>query len=217
MSNLKHIKVSDHVYERLSVIVDKLKVSFNDLIQRLLDYYETGLDHERPIKSRIDIPNLINKFEAKCSRCGKTIPVGEQFRYIRIEYEDGGKEIIKICNDCNINSALSKIYKKKRELEVIIKDLRNEANELVAKIKELEVTYSLSTLKNEVNNMWFNFKNTLLSEFSRNDEKLYQDIELFLKKQEQIINKLNEIEMSIKILPKLKIRKRKSYETTIAP
>jgi RNase P subunit RPR2 len=145
------IKVSEKVKERLEKLAEKMGgVSINTVVETLLDHYETGIVKDKPIKSKIDT-ELVSKYETQCSKCGSVIKVGDRFRYIRIEYEDGSKDVVRLCVDCMLEGYLLKrYYMKKRELEVVIRELRKEANELIDKINELQKHGDMLKMKAEV-------------------------------------------------------------------
>jgi antitoxin component of RelBE/YafQ-DinJ toxin-antitoxin module len=176
------IKVSEKVKERLEKIAEKMGgVSINTAVETLLDYYETGIAKEKPIKSKVDTM-LINKIDAdyiKCMKCGRRIAVGEEFRYIRIDYEDGSKDIIRICQDCMLNATLLKrYYVEKRKLEVIVRELRKEANELVEQVEELKKQADVLKIKADIATMIKDTKE-LLRSVASNDLRttLYQVLE----------------------------------------
>ena len=145
------IKVSEQVKERLDKLKERLgDISYNDLIAMMLDYYETGNIKDKPVKSKLDV-ELVSKYETQCSKCGSKIKVGDRFRYIKVEYEDGSKDVIRLCLDCIIDSVLlKKYYMKKRELEVIVRELKREADRLVDEIKVLEKQADVMRIKAEI-------------------------------------------------------------------
>jgi len=189
------IKVSERVKERLEKIAEKMGgVSINTVVETLLDHYETGIVRDKPIKSKIDIM-LINKIDAdyvRCMRCNKKIAVGEEFRYIRIDYEDGSRDVIRICQDCMLNATLLKrYYVEKRKLEVIVRELRKEANQLVEEVEELKKQADILKIKAEIAVMIKDTKE-LLRSVANNDLRttLYQ----VLERLDDINNKLDKLE-----------------------
>jgi antitoxin component of RelBE/YafQ-DinJ toxin-antitoxin module len=189
------IKVSEKVKERLEKLSEKLGgVSINTAVETLLDYYETGIAKEKPIKSKVDTM-LINKIDAdyiKCMKCGRRISVGEEFRYIRIDYEDGSKDVIRICMECSLNATLLKrYYVEKRKLEVIVRELRKEANELVEQVEELKKQADILKIKADIAVMIKDTKE-LLRSVANNDLRttLYQ----VLERLDDINNKLDKLE-----------------------
>jgi hypothetical protein len=186
------IKVSERVKERLEKLAEKMGgVSINTVVEMLLDHYETGLVRDRPIKSKVDT-ELVSKYETQCTKCGNTIKVGDRFRYIKIEYEDGSKDVIKLCIDCMLDSTLlKKYYVKKRELEVVIRELRKEANQLIDQVEELKKQADILKVKADIVAMIKDVKE-LLRNVAGGDLKttLYQ----VLEKLDDINTKLDKLE-----------------------
>jgi len=115
------------------------------------------------VKSKLDV-ELVSKYETTCTKCGGKIKVGDRFRYIKVDYEDGSKDVIRLCLDCMLDSTLLKrYYVKKRELEVIVRELRKEANELVDRVKELEKYADTLKIKAEVVSIMKDVKDLLRS------------------------------------------------------
>jgi hypothetical protein len=189
------IKVSEKVKERLEKIAEKAgEISLNNVIEMLLDHYETGVVRDKPIKNRIDIM-LINKIDAdyvKCVRCGRKIGVGEEFRYIRIDYEDGSRDVIRICMECSLNATLLKrYYVEKRKLEVIVRELRKEANELVEQVEELKKQADTLKIKADIAVMIKDTKE-LLRSVANND--LRTTLVMVLERLDDINTKLDKLE-----------------------
>jgi len=186
------IKVSEQVKERLDKLKERLgDISYNDLIALLLDYYETGNIKDKPIKGKVDV-ELVSKYETQCSRCGGKIKVGDRMRYIRIDYEDGSRDVIKLCMDCMLDSTLLKTYyKRKRELEIIVRELRKEANELVDKVKELEKYADTLKIKAEIMSIMRDIKDLLRAVSSQDIRDLLTRI---LEKLDTALEKLDTLE-----------------------
>jgi hypothetical protein len=186
------IKVSEKVKERLEKLAEKLGgISINATIERLLDFYETGISVDRPVKGKVDV-EIVAKYETQCSKCGNKIKVGDRFRYIKVEYEDGSKDVIKLCVDCMLEGYLLKrYYMKKRELEVVIRELRKEANELIDQVEELKKQADILKVKADIAVMIKDVKE-LLRSVTGNDLRtvLYQ----VLERLDDINNKLDRLE-----------------------
>jgi len=189
------IKVSERVKERLEKIAEKMGgVSINTVVEMLLDHYETGIVRDKPIKSKIDT-TLINKIDAdyvKCIKCGRKIQVGEEFRYIRVDYEDGSRDVIRICQDCMLNATLLKrYYVEKRKLEIVIRELRKEANELVEQTEELKKQADVLKIKAEIASVMKDVKE-LLRNVAGGDLKT--TLVMVLERLDDINNKLDKLE-----------------------
>jgi hypothetical protein len=186
------IKINDNVKERLDRLKERLgDISYNDLIERLLDYYETGNIKDKPIKGKVDV-ELVSKYETTCTKCGGKIKVGDRFRYIKVEYEDGSRDVIRLCLDCMLDSTLLKrYYVKKRELEIVVRELRKEANELVDKIKELEKYSDTLKIKAEILSLIKDVKDLLRAVSSQDLRSLLTQI---LEKLDTALDKLDKLE-----------------------
>jgi hypothetical protein len=185
------IKINENVKERLEKLAEKMGgVSINRVIETLLDYYETGNVKDKPIKGKVDV-ELVSKYETQCSKCGGKIKMGDRFRYIKVDYEDGSRDVIKLCVDCMLDSTLLKTYyKKKRELEVIVRELKKEANELVDRVKELEKYSDTLKIKAEVMSIMRDVKDLLRSVSSQDIKdtltKIMEKLDLALDKLDQL-------------------------------
>jgi hypothetical protein len=186
------IKINENVKERLDKLREKLgDLSYSQVIELLVDYYETGNVKDKPIKGKVDV-ELVSKYETQCSKCGGKIKVGDRFRYIKVDYEDGSRDVIKLCVDCMLDSTLLKTYyKKKRELEVIVRELKKEANELVDRVKELEKYSDTLKIKAEVMSIMRDVKDLLRSVSSQDVKDLLTRI---LEKLDLALEKLDQLE-----------------------
>jgi hypothetical protein len=186
------IKINENVKERLDKLREKLgDLSYSQVIELLVDYYETGNVKDKPVKSKLDV-ELVSKFETTCTKCGGKIKVGDRFRYIKVDYEDGSRDVIKLCVDCMLDSTLLKrYYVKKRELEVIVRELKKEANELVDRVKELEKYSDTLKIKAEVMSIMRDVKDLLRSISSQDVKDLLTRI---LEKLDTALDKLDKLE-----------------------
>jgi hypothetical protein len=186
------IKVNEKVKERLERLAEKMGgVSINTAIETLLDFYETGNVKDKPVKSKLDV-ELVSKYETQCSKCGNKIKIGDRFRYIKVEYEDGSKDVIRLCLDCMLDSTLLKrYYIKKRELEVVVRELRKEANELVDTVKELEKQADTLKIKAEIMGIMKDIRD-LLKSISSQDIK--DTLTKIMEKLDTALDKLDKLE-----------------------
>jgi hypothetical protein len=186
------IKISENVKERLDKLRERLgDLSYNQVIELLLDFYETGNVKDKPVKSKLDV-ELISKYETTCTKCGNKIKVGDRMRYIKVEYEDGSRDVIRLCLDCMLDSTLlKKYYMRKRELEVIIRELRKEANELVDRIKELEKYADVLKIKAEIMGIMKDVRDLLRSMSSQDIKDTLNKI---MEKLDTALDKLDQLE-----------------------
>jgi hypothetical protein len=195
------IKVSQQVKERLEKLAEKMGgVSLNTVIESLLDFYETGNVKDKPIKGKVDV-ELVSKYETTCTKCGGKIKVGDRMRYIKIDYEDGSRDVIKLCVDCMLDATLLKrYYVRKRELEIVVRELKKEANELVDRIKELEKHADVLKIKAEIMGIMRDVKDLLRSMSSQDVKDLLTRI---LEKLDTALDKLDKLE-PIPLKPQVK-------------
>jgi hypothetical protein len=195
------IKISETVKERLDKLKERLgDISYNDLISMLIDYYETGNVKDKPVKSKLDV-ELVSKYETTCTKCGNKIKMGDRFRYIKVEYEDGSKDIIRLCLDCMLDSTfLKKYYIKKRELEIVTRELKREADRLVDEIKALEKQADVMRIKAEIMSIMKDIKDLLRSIGSQD---LRDTLTKIMDKLDTIMDKLDKLE-PIPLKPQVK-------------
>lgn len=199
---MKQIKVSDRVHEELTKLAEKLNTSINNVVEMLLSYYLTGRESDKPIKHKIDV-EIPSKYPTKCSKCGREIQIGQVFRYIRIMYEDGSSDTIKLCEDCMLSSTLlAKAYKKIRQLKAIEREYKKEIDALLDKLEELEAQVSIAEVKRELTSLYKELYNALLS----TDQST-------LKKLDEILLKIEAVESKIAEIPLYKTLKNGIYKS----
>jgi predicted CopG family antitoxin len=200
---MKQIKVSDDVYEKLKQVAEKNgDISLNDVIKMLLNIYLGG-SSERAI-DKILSKEFVADSEKVCSKCKKKINVGEPVYWVKYVYSDGSSSTRYFCLEC-ANPHLGKIYKKKKEMEIIIKQLRQEADKLVEEINQLEQIKEIYAIKNEIMQFWRDIKTTFTS-----DPNL-QKVDTFFDKLNELLDKVNRLEALVKPaidVVKGKVRKR---------
>jgi len=144
---VKQIKISDDVYNKLREIAEKNGISINDVVKMLLNLYLGGTG-ERSI-DKILTKEFIADSEKVCSKCKRRIVVGEIVYWVKYVYSDGGATTRYFCIEC-ANPQLAKIYKKKKEMEIVVRQLKQEADSLVEEIKRLEQVKAVYTVKQEL-------------------------------------------------------------------
>jgi len=196
---MKTVKISDDVHEKLSKLAEKRNISLNDLITEILNVYLGGSSEERPIKNIID-KVIVATREDKCHRCGRTIKVGEQFRYVKYIYEDAPPKVYKECIDCYLQtSALGKYYLEKRKLEITIRELKKMADELVERIERLKLSAEIFNIKNEIINLLRSIKHPLLS-FNAKKEDVQAVLEK-LEKLDELVSRVEKLESMVMSSP----------------
>jgi hypothetical protein len=203
---VKQIKVSDDVYDKLKQIAEKNGgISLNDVVKMLLNLYLGG-SAERTI-DKILTKEFIADRELYCSVCKRKINIGEPVTWIKYVYNDGGSVTRYMCFEC-VNPHLGKIYRKKKEMEIIIKQLKQEADKLVEEINQLEQVKEVYTVKNEIIQFWRSIKTTFT------DDPNLQKIDIFFDKLNELLDKVNRLEATVKPVMEIvkgKTRKKEMY------
>ena len=84
---MKVVKISDNIHEKLKELAEKRNISINQLIEEILNVYLGG-SSDKAIKRIVSV-DIVNEYENKhCSKCKKTLSVGETIHYVRYEYVD---------------------------------------------------------------------------------------------------------------------------------
>jgi hypothetical protein len=78
-----------------------------------------------------------------------------------------------------------------KEMEIIVKQLRKEADTLVEEIKKLEQVKSIHEIKNEIIQFWRAFKQA----FGENPD--YKVVEQFLDRLNELADKINRLEAMV--------------------
>jgi predicted CopG family antitoxin len=204
--HVKQIKVSDDVYEQLKKIAEKNGgISLNDAIKMLLSIYLGG-SSERTI-DRILSKEFVADREIMCSHCKRVVKVGEPVQWVKYLYSDGSAVTRYLCFEC-ANPHLGRIYRKKKEMEIIIKQLKQEADKLVEEINQLEQVKEVYTVKSEIMQFWRDIKTTFIS-----DPNL-QKVDTFFDKLNELLDKVNRLEAVVK--PAIDVVKGKAKKREVA-
>jgi hypothetical protein len=176
------------MYDKLKEIAEKQGCSVNDVIKMMLNIYLGG-SSERAI-DKIVSREFVADSEKICSKCKRKIEVGEIVYWVKYVYSDGGATTRYFCIEC-ANPHLAKIYKKKKEMEIVVKQLKREADSLVEEIKRLEQVKTVYEVKSELIQFWREFKQV----FGENPD--YKVVEQFLDKLNELIDKVNRLEAMV--------------------
>jgi predicted RNase H-like nuclease (RuvC/YqgF family) len=203
---LKQVKVSDDVYEQLKKIAEKNGgISINDAVKMLLSIYLGG-SSERAI-DKILSKEFVADSEKVCSKCKKKITIGEPVYWVKYVYSDGSSSTRYFCMEC-ANPHLAKIYRKKKEMEIVVKQLKQEADKLVEEINQLEQVKEVYTVKSEIMQFWRDIKSTFT-----NDPNLSK-ADTFFDKLNELLDKVNRLEALVK--PTIDVVKGKSKKKEVA-
>jgi len=199
---MKQIKVSEEIYDKLKQIADKSGgISINDVIAKLLNLYLGG-STDRTI-DKILTKEFIADREVVCSKCKKTIGIGEVVYWVKYVFSDGSKSTRYFCFEC-ANPSLGKLYKEKRKMHVVIKQLKQEADKLVEEINQLEQIKTVLDIKKELIQFWRDIKTTFI-----NDPNL-QKVDMFFDKLNEIADRVDRLEaMVTPIVEKVKAKTKK--------
>lgn len=204
---MKQIKVSEEVYDKLKQIADKSGgISINDVVKMLLNLYLGG-STDKTI-DKILTKEFIADREVVCSKCKRTIGIGEVVYWVKYVYSDGSKSTRYFCFEC-ANPSLGKIYRKKRELEVVIKQLKQEADKLAEDISRLEQVKSVLDIKKELIQFWRDIKSVFI-----NDPNL-QKVDIFFDKLNEIVDRVGRLEAMVTPIAekaKAKAKKKEVFE-----
>ncbi|MEM1542751.1 MAG: CopG family transcriptional regulator [Ignisphaera sp.] len=158
---MKQIKIDDDVHEKLKQIAEKRQISINDLVRELLNIYLGGFSSERSI-DKVITKEFVADTEKYCSKCRRRIDAGESITWVKYVYSDGSAKTIYYCFEC-ANPSIGKVYRKKRELELVVKQLKSEADRLNNEINKLETIREFYKIKSDVLQFWKEFKNIVLN------------------------------------------------------
>ena len=209
---MKVIKISDQAYEQLKTLAEKRGLSINNVVQEIINVYLGGRPEEKPIKKIVD-KDITLMYPAKCDRCGKPLSPGDVAHYIRYEYDDAPPRSFIYCMDCWLqSSALAKYYIRKKELEATIKGLKDMADKLAEKIMRMRSEYNIAIVKEELMKIRHELNLSLVRNIIGNKaDELVNRIALVEQKVNEIHEKLNEIEVAMKLRMKPEKREVETY------
>jgi len=187
----KKIRIPDELAQLIEQTAREQKISENKLITQAIQQY-----FKSPVKKE-DIPTLrqiICKYRSKCSKCGRTISIGEMAMW--------SKDVGTICLDCVVSAqsdkAIAMKYVKIRELQKTLKTLKKTCDEYADKLirmkQEIDVYILLQQFKNLYKKMEaFPYQRELLTEFKT-----------LLEQAQQLLPELEAV-FHIQVKPKKKV------------
>jgi Ribbon-helix-helix protein, copG family. len=181
----KQIKVSEETYNEIKKLAEKMNMSMSQFVEYILNIYKSGGVDEKPIKKIIEKVDFPLVHQSYCRECGKQLQPGEKVYYVKYIYDDGSSRTYIACQDCYVNKrapSLAKLYRKKRELEAIIKELKSEADVLAERVNDLErinkIVAECERLYQEAQNTYRSFVNMLMDVYSKDvNEKIMKVFE----------------------------------------
>ena len=209
------IRLDDEIYKKLEEYAQEHGLSRVKVIEYALQLLFNPLSEAKDVKE-VSLKEIVVKYPAKCSVCGRRIEIGE------IAY--WGRGGIIVCYDCFIKQnqkalgldakKLVKLYREIRKLKVIKSELEKEVNYLADKLNVYELLDDLNTrLKNVESKLEAIITNLLSDEQDKQKfYELYNDVK-------DSVNKLSEIMYGLRrIIIKTKkedVRRTKIYQQTI--
>jgi predicted DNA-binding protein YlxM (UPF0122 family) len=200
---MRLIKVDDQTYEKIKELSEKRGCSMNDIVSEMLNIYMGGSAGDKAIKEYKDRV-IVLQYDSRCKTCGKELKAGTLARYVLYIYEDGSKKGGVYCLDCYFmsNPVLAKLYVKKKEMEVVLKQLNDEINKRIEILKQYEHQVKVVELKREILQLIRDIRMNIM-----NDQKL---IELS-KKLEELYNAIDKLEVPPQIVSK-KVKEEKVFK-----
>jgi hypothetical protein len=193
---LKPVKLREEVYELIQKLAEKEQTSMATIVEKAIQLYVGGSTDTAPLKSYKEF-EVVNYYARKCSKCGRELKEGERIILIKYEYEGAPPKNVYMCLDCylGLDPRLGKLYRKKKELELTIKQLRKEAEELSKHVSILELSLAVKNLLDIV----------LKARGTSEESRRYIEV---LEKLEEVTEKLRLLETSIKV----RVKGRPQYE-----
>lgn len=188
------IKISKEVYNLLKQIADSRQKSIKEVVETAILIAFKGAENiTQDIKEHKQA--LIQlRYKTKCSICKRELNEGELAYWFKYKYVDGSEQTKIVCLECYLqDTALAKRYLKIRELQKTVRGLEKIANSIADEIKALENEKRIHQLRKEINDLWKQFRETLL-----NNE--IPNLDEFMFKIDETARKLSELEASLKPL-----------------
>jgi DNA-directed RNA polymerase subunit RPC12/RpoP len=159
----------------------------SDIIEEAIHLMLGGYQGDKAITRILERYITLNR-DTKCSKCGRELKTGDKVKYVAYFYEDNTKRSYIYCLDCDLesNPVLWKLYSKKREYEVVLKQLRSEVDKLITQLNQLQYQVKVAEIKKEILQLVRNIKL-----YITNDQKI---IELS-KKLEELYNIVDKLEI----------------------
>jgi len=203
------VRVDKEIYEKIKDLAEKTNRDIKDIVDEALRLYVLGsIDKDKEIvEVKSDIITL--QYDTKCYRCKKELKAGELAYWIRYVYSDNTKRSYVFCLECYYQSmGLKNQYLTKKKLEIIIRSLKAEADELSKKVLQLRTEVKLYDLRSELYKLYKDLIQHLT------DQDLKNKLIEISDKLSDLDKKVNDLIEDLKIIPMIKTKKTKviSYE-----
>ena len=146
------VRVSQEVYDKLRAISEKSSKSMRELVEEAINAYLLGVEgaEGKDVKG-ITAKIIPLQFPTRCKKCGRQLQPGDLGYWAKITFTDNTVRSYTICLDCYYQgTALKEQYLKKRKLEIVVRELRREADRLAEKVEELRAYSKLIEAKREL-------------------------------------------------------------------
>lgn len=209
------VRISKELYDKLKEVADKSNKSIRELVETAITKFLLGTESvgsDAEVKNVKVVKSWRLRFPARCPICGEEIKAGSIVVREIVELEDGRKVnnfYHPDCYEASSDSALAKLYVRKRVLERTIRGLKKEADRYVELIETLRTEYDMLSIKKEVYTLWKDYKNFILH--GRDDEKFDE----FMDRLNDLLDKVSQIEASIKALLPEKVEKQLRKKETV--
>jgi len=203
------VRVDKEIYEKIKDLAEKTNRDIKDIVDEALRLYVLGsIDKDKEIvEVKSDIITL--QYDTKCYRCKKELKAGELAYWIRYVYSDNTKRSYVFCLECYYQSmGLKNQYLTKKKLEIIIRSLKAEADELSKKVLQLRTEVKLYDLRSELYKLYKDLIQHLT------DQDLKNKLIEISDKLSDLDKKVNDLIEDLKIIPMIRPKKTKviSYE-----
>ncbi|RLB79531.1 MAG: hypothetical protein DRH17_13655 [Deltaproteobacteria bacterium] len=194
------VRISKELYDKLKEVADRSNKSIRELVETAITKFLLGTESvgsDAEVKNVKVVKSWRLRFPARCPICGEEIKAGSIVVREIVELEDGRKVNNFYHPDCyesSSDSALAKLYVRKRVLERTIRGLKKEADRYVELIETLRTEYDMLSIKKEVYTLWKDYKNFILH--GKDDEKFDE----FMDRLNDLLDKVTRLEASLELL-----------------
>lgn len=146
------IRVSQDIYEKIRRLAEKSGKSMRELAEEAINAYLLGAEgaEGKDVKG-ITAKIIPLQFPTRCKKCGRQLQPGDLGYWAKITFTDNTVRSYTICLDCYYQgTALKEQYLKKRKLEIVVRELRREADRLADQVEELRAYTRLVEAKKEL-------------------------------------------------------------------
>ena len=203
----KKVRISEELYEQLQKLAEKSGRSMRELAEEAIKAYLLGTENiDKPVKA-VTGKVIPLQYPSRCKFCGKEIKAGELAYWAKYTFTDNSTRSYVICLDCYYkDTALAEWYLKKKKLEAVVRGLKKKADQLAEQVEKLQMEYDVLKVKQEVLELWRNFKSIFLS---TEQNLTIQKVEEFMDRLNELLDRVGSLEATLNALlgekkPKIK-------------